>query len=577
MQNDDANVQRMSLNHSHPSDGAEAHDDALLVAEYGPEHEAMVALAATWSATLPSAERLATFTRQLPTQEPAPQRDAGVPLVERMRSRAQREANIPPATRHRGGGRLLATVAAAVVIVGLLATALLRFAPGHTGRPQQHQIPAATATATPITSRQTEEPSNGVVTGSWTTVSHTLLIPAPSDGNAVYQTTLGPSAGSGAQVSHDGGVTWSALTLPTFKQPVVQSVSVDALRISDRDAQVVLLSLTLMTGSAPASDCPPGSKWPAPDGPALHGGIDASGYSYCIANFASHDGGASWQSMSLPKDITYPPAALDPNTVWQVGNTLFGVDSVALGLKRLTGASLLVSHDLGVTWAYNTSLSPESSAFLCSVVPSPSEGALYVLTNPSYCPNASNTTPFTVWRSADDGGAWQMVSTISTSMLLLFSSTPATNQGTWLYGMEFSGHSSQPVKIIVSADDGVTWSEAPTLPPGENSLEEAWPLRVTLNDGSLVVRASMPTTNPTNPLLTPTPMHFLAWRPGDAQWRTLATPITMHDRTLTGLGAAVTLTHGGPQAIDTLWVTDQVQNNNSPQSATFTTYRWSIQ
>ncbi len=568
MRNDDANDQRMSLNHNHPIERTDARDDALLASEFGPEHEALVALAAKWSATTPSAERLAAFTRQLPSQQPAPQSARSVPLVERMRSRAQREANIPPTTRHGGKGRLLATVAAAVIIVGLLATALLRFAPGRTGRPQQHQLPAATATATPLTARQTEEPTNGAVTGSWTTVSQAQLIPAPSDGNIVYQTTLGPSAGSGVQVSHDGGVTWNALTLPTFTQPVVQSESVDALRVSDRDGQIVLLSLMLNTGSAPASDCPPGSKAPAPSssGPALHGGIDASGYSYCIANFASHDSGATWANMIVPTDITYPPAALDQNTVWQMGNSLFGVDSVGLGFKRLTGASLLVSHDLGVTWAYTNSLSPESSAFLCSVVPSPSDGALYVDTNASNCfagvtPTA---TPFTVWRSVDDGATWRSVSTVNTGELLLFSSTPGASHGTWLYALESPGGIPQPVKIVVSADNGVTWSDAPTLPPDAQTANQAWPVKGVLSDGSLVMRE-----------FTSTTQRFQAWRPGDARWRTLTAPIATHAQRPGSPPPAVRFTHGGPHAIDTLWVTDAFQSTSS-QFPTFTTYRWSI-
>jgi hypothetical protein len=67
---DDTNERDMGLNHAHRGERPDRPAD--LPEELQPTHQALTQLAEVWSAAIPSAERLATFTRQLPTQASAP-------------------------------------------------------------------------------------------------------------------------------------------------------------------------------------------------------------------------------------------------------------------------------------------------------------------------------------------------------------------------------------------------------------------------------------------------------------------------------------------------------------------------
>lgn len=565
MRHDDASDQRTALNHADPTAAGAASEDAQLATEFGPEHEALLALSEAWSATTPSSQGLANFARQLPSQERTPRPiSPSETLPERLHRRLGREAeDHPPTMQRMGAGRLLAGLVAAAVIVGLLAATLLRFAPGRTAQRQQTPIPAVSS-ATPQTARTAEEPSREPPMGAWMTVAQAQLIPAPSDGRVVYQTN-----GAVARVSRDGGATWRTLTIPAFSQKLVTSVNV-TLRVSAADANIILLSMTLTVSSYSPSDCPSGSRVPSPGNlPAIHGGILASGAPYCIANFASHDGGDTWASMTMPTDLNYPPSALDPALVWQLGRTLYGLNSVVAG-PLLYGSSLLVSHDLGVTWAYTDSKSPETSAILCSFLPSTSDGALYAVTAAHSCFDAT-ASAYAVWRSVDGGENWRQVSSLDANYLYLVAATPApSGRGVWLYVQKLDNMAASKSTMLVSVDNGATWSQAPQLAQPSDNLT-LQPITGALADGSTVVAASkQQSASPSSP---PVKTSFYAWRPGDVAWRPLTTPLTANNSFHADGSKPIALSQGGPNALNTLWVIE-AGANVFPQ--TYTTHRYTI-
>lgn len=532
-------------------------------AELAATHQALNDLASAWAGATPSAERLAALARSLATQQATADSSTHAPLSQREQTpRETRAGGWRHAPRH---ARALGGLAAAILIVGLLAATLLRLAPSHTGQ-ITHQQATTSATATTQTARQTEEPSRQPPAGVWSTVAHAQLIPAPSDGSVVYQIT---GDGSGVLVSRDGGASWRTLALPSFSQKSVLSDMVD-LRVSETDWRVILLSMTLYVTSYDPKSCPAGSRPPAPSGAlGMHGGILASGAPYCTANFASHDGGATWIAMRLPSDVDTPPNALNSAYVWQLGQSLYGVN-LPLIFPGMHGSSVLVSHDLGVTWNYDSTNSPEASGALCSFMSSATNDALYALTTMDQrCPDGlSGVGHYTLWRSDDSAATWRQVSTFTSDAYMeLVAATPTTTgHGLWLYAMQQGARGSSAA--LVSVDGGVTWTQTPSLPPAGAS---AYPvaIRSALADGSMVVavigwRGSSITAPPARAT-------FYGWRPGDAAWRPLATTLT----TLTSNNShqPITLAQGGPGAVDTLWVVDIFENNN-PQRAT--TYRYAI-
>jgi hypothetical protein len=533
--------------------------------ELASTHQALNELASAWAATTPSAERLTAFTRQLPAQQAIAERPGArhteAPL--RHSDHTPREARTSAGERHRPhSGRVLAGVAAAIIIVGLLAATLLRLAPGRTGQITRKQA-TASAVATIQAARQTEEPSQQPPNGRWSTVAHTALYPAPSDGSVVYR-----ADGAVASVSHDGGATWRALTLPSFTQKSVLSDAV-YLRVSEADANVILLSMVLTVDSYDPAACPPDSRPPAPNtGIGMHGGVLASGQPYCYANFASHDGGATWTAMQLPGDVDAPPNALDMAHIWQLGQSLYGV-TMPLIFPSMLGSSVLVSHDLGVTWAYDNTNSPEATSNLCSFLPSAADDALYALTTINGCPDGlSGARHYTLWRSVDGAATWKQVSTFaSDAFMALVAATPsADGHGVWLYAERQAAR--RPDTAWVSVDGGKTWTQAPALPQtGANTYSGA--ARSALADGSMVVATvRLHTTSASSP---PAAVSFYAWRPGDTSWRSLTTLLT--NLSSSSNNEQVTLARGGSGALDTLWVVDIFEHDNPQQN---TTYRYGI-
>lgn len=550
---DDVNERDTRLNHAHPSEPV----DMEIPAELAPTHEALTQLATVWSATTPSAERLIAFARQLPTQRAASMTAAPITSATTLRERPQppRQARDQHPQRI-GKGRLLAGLAAAVVIVGLLAATLLRLAPGRSGFTNRLTptvamfTPTPTATLAPVA----EEPSHQPPSGVWSS-TNSRLIPAPSDGRIVYETQ-----GAVARISTDGGATWRTLTLPAFSQTHVVSESA-SLVVSDSDPHLVLLSIGLSLDSSNPADCPAGST--NSDQTALHGGILASGNVTCVADFVSHDGGDAWTSSHRFYTASSQPI------VWQLGATLYGerddVDTSPAATFPLVGVRLMASHDGGVTWSYADTTLKRQAGYVCSVLPIPSEDTLYAVTFTSPC-FAGVTGEHIVWRSVDGGATWSQLSSTTGSYTALVAATPAASHARWLY-MLVSGNAVVAQRLLVSEDGGASWTRIPAAPQTGDAGVSIQPVLGALSDGSLVVAAISQASGAAG--ISPGKATFYAWRPGDTSWRPLTTALAAHYAAFFTGATPIIIAHGGRNALDTLTVLDSGLTPNGATAMTF--------
>lgn len=533
---DDPNEQDTLPNHAHSRAPAETNERANLPAELVATHEALTHLAAAWSATTPSAERLTAFTRQLSTQREGASQDAEPTLRERPLSRPA-PGDTPP--QHSGRG-LVAGLTAAVVIVGLLAATLLKLAPGQTGATTRMTPTASapTATTAPIAEEATHHPPSG----AWATVNQARLVPAPSDGRIVYETQ-----GASARVSSDGGASWRALTLPALSQAHVTSAQV-SLTVGDTDPRLVLLFMQLSLDSANPADCPAGST--NSDQIALHGGILASGFVTCNAYFVSHNDGGSW----TPSHTFY--TASNQPIVWQVGGALYGlrndVNHQPDAAFQLAGVRLMTSRDGGVSWSAADATLKQQAGYLCSVLPVPADDALYAVTFTSPC-FAGASGAHIIWRSVNGGATWTRLSSVQANFAALVGMSPATSHGHWLYLLA-GGGTARAQRLLVSEDGGGAWAQIPAAPRTTDVDVTIQPVTGSLADGSLVVAAIAQTGSAFGQ--TPGKATFYAWRPGDSAWRPLTTPLTAYYSPFVTGATPIIIAHGGRNATDTLYVLD---------------------
>lgn len=533
---DDPNERDTLPNHVDMRAPAKRNEDANLPAELVATHEALTHLATAWSATTPSAGRLTAFARQLTTQRDGAPPDASPPPRERPASRPT-PGDTP--SQH-NGGRLVAGLAAAIVIVSLLAATLLKLTPDRSGATTltTPTTPAPTATAAPIAEEAAHQPPSE----AWVTVNQARLVPAPSNGNIVYETQ-----GAGARVSTDGGATWRALTLPTLSLTHVASRQV-SLTVGDTDPRLVLLFMQLSLDSANPADCPAGST--NSDQIALHGGILASGFVTCNAYYVSHDGGGSWTPSH-----TFYTASSQP-IVWQVGGALYGlrndVNRQPDATFPLAGVRLMASRDGGVSWSAADATLKQQAAYLCSVLPAPAEDALYAVTFDSPC-FIGATGAHIIWRSVDGGATWNRLSSVRTNYAALVGVSPSASHRHWLYLLT-GGGAAVAQRLLVSDDGGGAWTAIPAAPHTTDVGMAIQPVTGALADGSLVVAVTAQTGSASG--LAPEKAIFYAWRPGDSSWRPLTTPLTAYYSSFVTGVTPIIIAHGGRNATDTLYVLD---------------------
>ena len=173
----------------------------------------------------------------------------------------------------------------------------------------------------------------------------------------------------------------------------------------------------------------------SPDGSVLHLACD-QGY------FRSTDGGAHWT-----QGTGAPPAMTELCTVIGMPNTLFGT------CGRFGQLSLYRSDNAGVSWQPVSTLA-SASASNASVSAIATGGSVLVVVSFSG----------SVWRSADNGGTWQNVSTFPHTSVVPVSICPS-NSNIVLAGQD---------ELRRSTDGGLTWSTLSVPTPHAGCTIFAW-------------------------------------------------------------------------------------------------------
>lgn len=200
-------------------------------------------------------------------------------------------------------------------------------------------------------------------------------------------------------------------------------------------------------------------------------------FTVCRTVMVSHDLGASWavttQSAPWSAQAGLPVTMVDLNT-----------QSVVV-IEQPTGpassARMFISTDNGRTWA-SLSAFPRSSTGLLVVAAAPASDGAWLL----YTENSAGLGPSSVvWSSRDHGASWSMVGVCSFpvgGMTTPFFVASASR----MYSVDDSG-----LKVLVSGD-GVVWSLLPGL-PGGRSVSAVVPVGTT---GALVFTSLPPQATP---------------------------------------------------------------------------------
>jgi hypothetical protein len=541
-------------------------DDARLQATEGSDHQhlsmdlepvrkSLFAMGAVWRGSLPEADRLATFAKNLSphlvaldrTQITTDRGERGA-YVELPESVIQGESDMnwhdKGAVKIRDNRRIsssihsLTAAAVAVLIVGLLAATFAVFSHHSTGKVGVTPL-GATATSTPVPIE-----SWSAVAGLSSTNTFALAVPAiaPSDPRIVYKVTDSPHLA--LQRTGDGGATWQTLPLP-----VENAMFFMQLYVSPLNPNVVVLHTDGWV-SPPSNYCnyqadawigAPDTKTPisplsgmsseVPDGPFLP-----------CSQFVSTNGGRSWtQSSTFFDSARIVSAGGGASGLFMVqDNRLYTYAGFSCrSVTGVCGGGLLVSLDGGMTWS--PAPTPSPSAF-CGIGMAPSGSIMFAITS-SQCGEGNVPSDNTVWRSDDAGAHWAQVSHLRFSAvddLQVVSSPGAAYPTVYLTTSNLANVQTPEItrttQVQMSRDGGLAWSAVPTrgIPNGWSAIDVV----AQTSDGSAIA------------LFGPAGsigVELYIWRPDGSGWLPLAlTP---------GSSAAlyvVTSSQAAPGA-ETLW------------------------
>lgn len=435
-------------------------------------------------------------------------------------------------TRWRG----IAGGVAAAILVGLIGVLLLHGGAGRGSGPtgKGKSTPVPTPCSAPTNQPGTTPPTGPLSTcGPTETNPHPYTQPgnrpvlSPSDPQIVYEVTTS----NVLERSTNGGKTFTQTAQP---HTGLSELDYTGIAVSPLNANTVFFSAGGLKNGA---GCP---EPPAYGAIAMHGGVLASGFIPCSAQFVSTDGGQTWHALRLPtggvlggvQGYLAIPYVQDAQmyTIRSQGQRLYSAVAFSNqggNLVDSPGARLVASADGGLTWKIvDDPIMRQSGGgeAVCDFAVSPTGTTIYATTSPGSC--ASETYPtIYLWRSDDAGASWTKVRTMPT---LGESGLQVTNQG-WLYTLTpqivVQGHgasmSSTPADAVVSQDGGKTFTHAPSagLPSGlgnpTSSVGLIGPFAV-LSDGSVVyeVEKGYPNSTFTGALYT--------WKPGDSAWTKLS-------------------------------------------------------
>jgi hypothetical protein len=440
-------------------------------------------------------------------EEDRQRRSSGLPLLRKKGKETMQlkdRSNGLPASparlpERRGPRRLVSALGAlaAVLVVGLLTTALVL------SRFQTHPTTPGSRTPTVPT-------STPPVFGTKWVVPHGLAelngepVVAPSNPQVIYRITVSDTSAVPIKFfrSQDGGATWQSLSFPATPGLIGNTF----IAVSPLNAQTVVLQLALNGGNCPIAQ-------------AQNGGYLAAfgpGPSVCYVHYVSVDGGSHWSNLVLPQEAFFSGAEqlfamggmYSPSAFLRAqGSRLyaeFGVDANEVGL--------ITSTDGGLTWGLPMQAIVGQQLVMCDALPVPDSSEVFAIAQATSCQGGG---PLQVWKSADAGGTWTMVTTLSGTGEQGMALTSQGGVAHPLLYVNVASDSSLAGDLMASSNGGVTWVKAPTQGIPAGLQQQTGPL-ATLSDGSVLV-AFGAVDNTSQTML-------YRWKAGDAVWQQVGPP-----------------------------------------------------
>ncbi len=492
-------------------------DVERLSTELEPVHALLAVASERWRSSLPAADRLAAFARDLPSAPAARSEEIreNTPLSLPLAPEVRATSTSTSAPRRRP--RPLPAIAAAVIVVALLAGLLVHVAQSRLLSGLQQ--PTVTASIAP-TATVGIRAGFGPITGRWSATSlgaGSTIVVSLSNPQVLYRD------GTQLQRSNDGGKTWR--TIPTPLIFLAGTLSMDAsvqVMVSTDDPNTIVAQMQVPLTTAP-SNCPQqdviGADMP------VHGGILANGVSYCAEAFASRDAGLHWQLIHVPTghapDLTGAPSF--GRYLLAQGSRLYGSIMERGATGQPLGVRIVVSDD-GANWRFADETLRLRAAHICDFRPVPASARLYAVTLSRGCSSGWNG-PHQIWRSDDGGAHWNPVDSVSAVSVAILGISPEPDTGTPVL---YVGMSDSTVKdafrVHVVREAAQVWLQATSagIPSGQEPIFRVFG---TLADGSIVEayadRQARPTTD------QPLTLTLYAWRIGDSAWRRIAPSISV--------------------------------------------------
>jgi hypothetical protein len=491
--------------------------------------------------TMSQTARASTMQLEATARRPVREQSAPAAGASRVFSRPtlQRKDSSPTMKTRIGA---IASVAAAVAVVGLLVGVFAVLGHGRTLRPSV-KSPAATAAQ----NKWQSIPGLGY---SSERSDDTGPAVAPSNPHVVYESNVGREGAYGGTAymrrTDDAGATWHTLAFPV----PVADIEWVAFIVSPLSAHTVILQV----GETTAANCPASFLVTNSE----------SSQSYCFLQYLSMDGGATLSPLQTPLSNLDTGRGFQPYSgaaMVAQGSTLYA----QVDCPNSTCIHIVRSTDGGHSWSLDDSQLHLSAPYVCGFTAAPQGETLFAVTADKDCSlSYQGTLKLTFWRSDNAGATWAQVAALPTSnvygLLVVESDNPAQPL---LYGLMPKTVSVTPDKagfphgnlsndtsdIKVSMDGGKTWLSAPGqgIPAGVSPFRA--PLGV-LSDGSIIASFIPQGINNVNGDLNGSVLY--GWKEGDATWHQIAAPLTK-------ILSALTIVPGS-NGHDTLWIFEESFN-----------------